>query len=265
MVWQVGRERILLAGGPAALLLQVAHPLIAAGVAEHSDFRRDSLARLRATLHPTLTATFGDREQALGAAEAVGAVHRRVVGVTEADAGRFAPGTPYAAADPDLALWVHATLIHTAMLVYALLVRPLRAEERERYYAEAKPFAVLFGVPRSALPPTVQDFDRYVGAMVNGQDIAIGAEARAIARAVLHPPIPVALGPVGAAMRLFTAGLLPPPLRSGFGLAWGGPEQRAFGIIRTALRRTLRVVPARLRYWPHYRVARQRMAKPSPK
>jgi uncharacterized protein (DUF2236 family) len=195
----------------------------------------------------------------------VGATHRRVVGVIAADAGRFAPGTPYAADDPDLALWVHATLIHTAMMVYALLVRPLRGEERERYYSEAKPFAVLFGVPQSTLPPTVQDFDRYVGTMVHGQDIAIGAEARAIANAVLHPPLPVGLGPVGAAMRQFTAGLLPRTLRTGFGLAWGGPEQRAFGIIRMSLRTALRAAPARLRYWPHYRVARQRMANPSPK
>src|SRR6059058_4391825 len=80
MVWRIGRERALLLGGPAALLLQLAHPLVAAGVAAHSDFRRDPFARLRATLDSVLTISYGDRSQAEAAAEAVAATHRRVRG-----------------------------------------------------------------------------------------------------------------------------------------------------------------------------------------
>ena len=55
VAWRVGRERLLLAGGPAALLMQVAHPLVAAGVSAHSDFEADPLRRLRGTMGTTLT------------------------------------------------------------------------------------------------------------------------------------------------------------------------------------------------------------------
>src|SRR6266536_6064854 len=79
-VWRIGRERVLLAGGAAALLLQVAHPLVAAGVAEHSDFPEKAFTRLRSTLDATLRITFGDREQAERAAARVRAAHARVRG-----------------------------------------------------------------------------------------------------------------------------------------------------------------------------------------
>src|SRR5262245_43190850 len=64
VAWVVCRERVGIAGAQAALLLQLAHPLVAAGVAEHSSFRADTLGRLRGTLQATLTALFGDSAQA---------------------------------------------------------------------------------------------------------------------------------------------------------------------------------------------------------
>src|SRR5438093_7825050 len=88
MLWRVGRERVLLAGGPAALLLQLAHPLVAAGVAAHSDFRLDPLARLRATMFAVLAISFGDLEQAESAATAIRAVHGRVTGRLGRPVGR---------------------------------------------------------------------------------------------------------------------------------------------------------------------------------
>jgi hypothetical protein len=114
-VWRVWRERLLLLGGPAALLLQLAHPLIAAGVAAHSSFRDDPLRRLRATLDATLTVVFGDRRQAQMAAARVGKLHQRVRGRLPMKAGCFPAGTVYRASDPQLALWVHATLVVVAL------------------------------------------------------------------------------------------------------------------------------------------------------
>src|SRR5918993_5866268 len=61
--WRIARERVVLAGGPAAPPLQIAHPLVAAGVAAHSDFATDPLRRLRGTLDAVLTVTFGDAAQ----------------------------------------------------------------------------------------------------------------------------------------------------------------------------------------------------------
>ncbi|HVF13133.1 MAG TPA: oxygenase MpaB family protein, partial [Acidimicrobiales bacterium] len=98
-VWRIAREKAILAGGPAALLLQVAHPLVAAGVVNHSDFESDPLGRLRHTLDSLLTVVFGDRAQAETAVAVVAAVHRPVRGVS-------GTGAAYRADDPELALWV---------------------------------------------------------------------------------------------------------------------------------------------------------------
>ncbi|MEA2704092.1 MAG: hypothetical protein QOD63_2037, partial [Actinomycetota bacterium] len=99
-VWRVAREKIVLAGGPAALLLQLAHPLVAAGVADHSEFESQPLHRLAGTLTAVLTATFGDRHQAEAVGRRVAAVHRRVTGTLSARTGPFPAGAPYRAADP---------------------------------------------------------------------------------------------------------------------------------------------------------------------
>src|SRR5438270_2462341 len=105
MIWNVARERVLVAAGPAALLMQLAHPLVAAGVAAHSDFRRDPFARLRSTLDATLKISFGDTAQAHRAATRVMTVHRRVRGRLGERVGRFPAGTTYDATDPRLAMW----------------------------------------------------------------------------------------------------------------------------------------------------------------
>ncbi len=150
--WLIGRERVVLAAGPAALLLQLAHPLVAAGVAEHSDFSTDPLRRLRGTLDATLTVVFGDRQQALAAAARVAARHRSVAGHTQLPVGRFPAGTAYRAADPELARWVHATLVWTALELFDALVAPLSLAHRSRYVREMTAFGQLFGVPEHLLP-----------------------------------------------------------------------------------------------------------------
>src|SRR2546427_5122518 len=132
--WHVGRERALLLGGGAALLLQIAHPLVAAGVMDHSDFRKDPFARLRGTLETMLEITFGDGDQAAAAAHRVGAVHAGVYGQLGMPIGGVSSGTRYRATDPNLALWVHATLIYTALKGYAWFVGSISESERSRYY-----------------------------------------------------------------------------------------------------------------------------------
>src|SRR6266545_808516 len=99
-----------LGGGPA-VLLQVAHPLVAAGVFDHSDVRRDLWRRLVHTLRALYLIAFGTKEEAERVAEVVQTVHTRVHGATRTQLGRFPPGTPYSASDPELMLWVHATLV----------------------------------------------------------------------------------------------------------------------------------------------------------
>jgi len=259
LIWSVGRERSLLVGGAAALLLQVSHPLVAAGVAAHSQFRTDPLGRLRATLDATLRITFGDRGQAEAAARSVRRVHERVRGALPQGVGRFPAGTPYDASDPRLALWVHASLLSTSLEVYSRFVRPLAAGQRERYYQEAKPFARLFGVGDELLPPDYRAFRAYLDGMVSGADLAVGEDAKRLASGILAPPVPLADRPGRPVLRAVTAALLPPRLRRDFGLARG--SARGASAMAGPARLAVRGLPSRLRYWPHHRIALERVAQ----
>src|SRR5919201_1183445 len=134
VTWRVNREGVLLVVGGAALVLQVAHPLVAAGVAEHSNYREDPWGRLYRTLDLTTKIVFGSTEVAEEAAARIRHVHGRVHGETTEPGGRYPAGTPYDARDPELLMWVHATLVDTSLLVYTRYVGPLSIGEQQRYY-----------------------------------------------------------------------------------------------------------------------------------
>src|SRR4051812_31493403 len=191
----------LLAGGGRALLMQLAHRLVAHGVAEHSAFMDDPIARLVRTLRLTLTLVYGNEAQVERALDAINGVHRRVAG----------PG--YAASDPALLLWVHATLIDTSLRMHALLVRPLSDTEAAAYYEDMQRIGEALGVPRDAFPPDVPSFNAYVATM--NQTLQVSDTARSLAREIFRPR--GALTPALFATRSLTAGLLPEPLRVQYG------------------------------------------------
>jgi uncharacterized protein (DUF2236 family) len=256
MIWTVARERALIAVGPAALLMQLAHPLVAAGVAAHSDFRRDPFARLRATLHATLTISFGDSSQARRAAEGVGTVHRRVRGALGSDVGPYRRGARYDATDPALALWVHSTLVAAALDGYDALIRPLDLSERARYFDEAKAFAGLFGVGPDVMPADYEAFERYLAGMTDV--LSVGPEARALAGDVLDPPVRRALAPASRLGHLLTAAFLPEAVRAQYALEFGRRHRAAFRTVATTTRSAVRVLPDVVRFWPHARAAMRR-------
>jgi len=209
-----------LGGGPA-VLLQVAHPLVAAGVVQHSDYRGDLWRRLGRTLRALYLITYGARAEAQRAAEAVRTVHSRVQGKTDVQLGPFPPGTPYSASDPALMLWVHATLVEASLTVYQRFVRALSSEDQERYYREMALVARLFGTPASVIPPSLPEFHDYFAAEIAGETVAVTAPAREVAAVILDAPLPAPMRLLLPAHRLATAGLLPPRLRHEYGLRWG--------------------------------------------
>lgn len=244
VTWRINQEPALLLGGGRALLMQLAHPSVAAGVAEHSDFRRRPLHRLVRTLELTLALTFGTREQAMAAARQINGVHQRIRG----------PG--YSATDTRLLLWVHATLIDSALVAYGAFVRPPAPAERETYYQEAKLIGGLLGVPNAAYPPTLRDFERYFEGVVRGDELRVDDRARELAAAVLRPELGMVPGPVYLPLVALTAGLLPERLRREYGLRWGAWERFMFAGFRRALPPLLRVMPAPLRQLPPARSRR---------
>ncbi|MDQ6720931.1 MAG: DUF2236 domain-containing protein [Candidatus Dormibacteraeota bacterium] len=235
---RVNRENVLFLGGGRALLMQLAHPKVAAGVDEHSDFRSHPLRRLRRTLLMTMAIVFGSRETALAAARAVNQVHARV------------RGHDYRALDPDLLLWVHATLMDTALVTYETFVQSLLARDREDFYQEFKLLGELLGIPRDRFPDTLRDFDAYLDAMIESGAVRVDQRALNLARLVLRPRLRLLPGPAMIPFEVVTAGLLPPALRSQYGLTWGTGQQRAFRLAVRTLPRLVALTPPVLRVWP---------------
>lgn len=229
---RVSGQSAVLFGGGCALLLEIAHPLVAAGVAEHSDFRRDPFGRLRRTLDAMNAIAFGDARAAVAAARGIERAHGRVQGRLARTTGRFPAGTAYHGRDPELVRWVWATLADTALRVYERFVEPLPESARTAYHADHGAMARILGVPPELVPGDAAAFRAYFDAMLD-EALAVGDEAREIAKAVLEPPV----GSDGARfLRAITTGLLPPALREAFGLGWDERKAERFEALTRSVR-----------------------------
>jgi uncharacterized protein (DUF2236 family) len=259
VTWRVNREGVLLLGGGAALVLQVAHPLVAAGVAEFSNYREDPWGRLYRTLDLTTRIVFGDTETALEAGERIRNVHTRVHGVTKEPGGRYPAGTPYDATDPELLMWVHATLVDTSLRVYSRYAGSLTIADKQRYYEEQKLLAEQFGIPLERQPETFAAFNEYVSEMLASDRIAVTGALRDVVDATLRPELPLVARPFVEAIGLATTGLLPERLRADLGLPWSPLRERLLGTQRALLRRLVPVLPSLVRDFPPARSAQRRV------
>ncbi|MGI9590237.1 MAG: oxygenase MpaB family protein [Myxococcota bacterium] len=229
---RVSGDPVLIFGGGRALLLEVAHPLVAAGVAEHSDFRHDPFGRLQRTLEAMSAIVFRDRATALAAARSVERSHLRVRGTLARAAGPWATGTPYSGRDPDLMCWIWATLLDTALVVYQRFVAPLSEPALAAYHREQGALARLLGVPAQRVPDEPESFRRYLRGTLEGPALFVTDQAREIARAVLGAPA----GPWGETANLLAVGLLPERLRADFGLTWDEARERELRTLEARVR-----------------------------
>ena len=266
--WRLNREAMLLLGaGPRALLLQIAHPAVAAGVNDHSDFRTDPWRRLAGTLRSYLTIVYGSTAAARAEIRRLNTLHRGITG----------PG--YAARDPELSLWVHATLVDSTMAVADAWLEPLSQERRASYYAETMPIGRAFGVPDALLPLDVAAFDRYVAAMLAPDGpVRVSPIARQLAGVILRPPLaplaPLLPVPTAAARSVLarvppatyswtlwpSVGLLPRSVRDDYGLAWGVREQVVSAWLVAGFRSWRPLLPASFRQMPKALAADLRMS-----
>ncbi len=249
ITWEISRERALYLGGMRALLMQVAAPGVAQGVADHSDFREQPLQRGFNTFAAVNALVFGTQEDALRAAQRTHAIHGRVRGAN------------YTADDPRLLLWVHATLVDTTMFVHRLVFRGRRArspEEWVRAYEQTKIFAELFGVPRAMLPATLDDFDAYMRDTLASDLIEVTPTAVDIKNALLGAtPFLKLTAPTNY---VTAAAMLPPPLREAYGLELSLPVRLAFEVVVGSARTITPLLPPVVRYVPEYRQAMARVA-----
>ncbi|MGH9247296.1 MAG: oxygenase MpaB family protein [Acidimicrobiales bacterium] len=223
-----------------ALLLQLAHPAVAQGVADHSDFQRNPFKRLQGTLEAMYAIVFGSTELATGVGRRIHRIHE------------FITGPSYEANVPENLLWVHATLMDSALLAYTTFVGRLTAEEQETYYQEMKRVAEPFGLERRNQPPTLADFRAYFDDAVRtlevtdvGRDL-IGYIVRPSLPARLHIP----LAPALALHRLITVGTTPAPLRDRVGFSWDPKRQQRLDRWTRFLRRLFAIQPRAVRTAP---------------
>lgn len=256
--WRVNREAIVMLGGGRAALLQLAHPYVAYGVDQHSTTRHDPIGRFKRTFESVFAMVFGDLDTAIACARRVHGVHTKIRGAIHEHAGKFARGHRYEANDVDALFWVQATLIDTAVQTYELLVEPLTLAEKETYYGESRLFSALFGIPESTIPKDWPAFRRYVDATLASDAITMSRPAKEMANFLFQPPRPIA-GPAVGWYRIFTASLLPPRLRAELGMSWTQRDEtiaaRTIPLLRAIQKRT----PQRLRFFPDYVEAMQRM------
>lgn len=288
--WRLNREAALLLGaGPLAVLLQIAHPLVAEGVAQHSTFKDDPWARLEGTLRSYLRLVYGSGAVARAEIRRLNGLHRSVVGPVSDPAAAARLGASYAARDPELSLWVHATLVWATLVAVEHWLGSASLERRAGFYRETLVVGRLFGVPEDRLPADLDAFEVYVAGMlgpvgpVHPSDVS-----RELARAILHPPLaPVvehgavarvlgpARAPIAAVLRRAprsaltpmmapAVGLLPASLRAELGLPWG-PVERALDAWLTTMWRAWRpVFPPTVRWFPQALAAFERVGEPIP-
>jgi len=237
---RISGEQVLLFGGGRALLLEIAHPLVAAGVAQHSDFRANPFRRLKRTLDALSALTFRDRASAIATARSLSRSHERIRGVLSHAEGSFPAGTPYAASDPDLVRWVWSTLVETSVVVYEAFVAPLSAEALDEFYADHAAVARLLGIPPDRVPASWSDFRAFWNDVLSGGILSVGPDARAIAAALLDAP---GGGHNARTLRLVTAALLPERLREEFGLPWDDEAAARYAALSDSVRRLRATAP----------------------
>jgi uncharacterized protein (DUF2236 family) len=172
-------------------------------------------------------------------------VHRAVAGTDDR-------GEPYRALDPELLLWVHATLIDTSLAMYERFVGHLTPAELERYYEEMKALGEAYSIPRETMPSDYEAFRRYWDSMLAG-GIRVTETTRDVADAVLKPDLTPLAWPAVELLRMVTVGTLPDGLRSELGLSWGPARERALAGSQQAVRRLMPLLPSLVRRFPNAR------------
>ena len=245
IAWRVNAEPLVFTGGGRALLMQVAHPGVGAGVEQHSTYASDPWGRLFRTVDIMMKLSFGTPEESARQQRVLHAMHRKVKGTTDS-------GEPYSAFDSDLQVWVWATLVDTALMVYEMVQGRLPTAERERYYQESKLTAVGCGVAKDECPTTLADFEDYMDRVV-AEKLRVTDSARRVAKAAMVPPVPLPdplLGVLTRSNQLVTVGLMPASLREQFGYEWDDARQRRLDRQMRLMGGLSRVSPTSVRQLP---------------
>lgn len=250
MTWRIEKEAIFVLGSMRAILMQLAHPLIAVGSDRHSCLMSDPFGRAKRTFTLSQRFAFGSDAMVHDAARTINRLHTHVHGVLPIEVGAYAKGTPYKARDPELLLWAHASWVDTVLLTYSLFFGPLSSAEKDQYYQESKMRVRLLGLPTHVMPETMRDVELYINDMLNSNRLAATPQARRLVQQALFLSSSVWLRPLMHLNRFITCALLPPPIREIYGLQWDLRQQRNFDLLVQVVRAVLPHLPRGLRELP---------------
>lgn len=257
VTWRIDREAVVFLGAGRALLLQLAHPWVAAAIAEHSRTLADPIGRFHRTFDIVFAMVFGSLDRALLSSRQLHRRHSMIVGQMPEAVGPFAAGSRYCANDIAALRWVHATLADTALMAHDLVLPPFSAEERERYWTESRAFGALFGLTADDLPADWAGFAAYTTAMLQSDTLTVSAAAREVAAQIFDGARPWLRPPRW--YRALTASLLPERLRAGFGFELDERDIKSADNALKWIRRVYPKLPHRLRYVGPYQEAQARL------
>jgi uncharacterized protein (DUF2236 family) len=258
-----GDARIFGASG-YALLLQVTHPSVGAGVSQHSNFKEDPWGRLLRTLDYTSSVIYGGPDLAWEVGRRVREMHKRIKGVRP-------DGERYHALEPAPYAWVHATLAEAIVRAHNLFCRPaLGPAETDEFWAEWRRMGRLIGVRYEDLPETWPGLLSYFDRMVE-DELEDTEAAQDVLTSLIEPTAPPLPGlrrdwvwrvvswPSTQAGSLATLGMLPPTLRERLGVEWTPSRERRFRRMAALTRRARPLMPPQARnFGPHYLRWRQK-------
>ena len=237
-------DGVLIAGGGRAILLQVADPTVAAGVARHSDFAHRPVERLRNTLTFAYAVVLGTPDDAAAVSAHVQRAHRPVD----------------RASDAELQLWVAATLYETTVLVHEKVFGTTADALADEAYRDYAALGTALDMPAELWPTTRTAFSAYFDARVGA--LTVTGEARQIAHDLFAPvTAPLWLRASLPLARLLTLDLLPASVREAYGFEWAPRDQRRADRWWGTIRFLARVTPHRLRSWPYHHYLK-RLRKP---
>ena len=263
LTWRIDREAVIFLGAGRALLLQLAHPWVAAAIAKHSRTFADPIGRFHRTFGTVFTMVFGSLDQSLAAARQLHRRHAGITGHLPEAIGPFDKGSAYHANEVAALRWVHATLAETALMAHDLVLPALSFEEREQYWAESRRFGALFGLMPADLPLDWASFTAYTATMAQSDILTVSPAAREIVGQLFSSGRPWLRPPRW--YQALSVQMLPERLREGFGLSFDAHDRAAADRALAWIRRIYPMLPARLRHVGPYQEAQARLrGKPEP-
>ena len=238
-------ESIYLLGAGRAILLQLAMPQVGHGVARHSNFAANPVARLHGTLTYIYALSNGTEAQRAMVRDIVNIAHAPVKAAAAKDGSHPA----YSARDPRLQLWVAATLYSSAMQIHEHVFEPLAEAEAEELFQQYAVLGTELGMPAELWPANLQEFATYWAE--TSSQLRVDDTVRGVARELLEAKAaPLWVRALMPLARLMTKGLLGPELRELYGFSWSPRQQRAMGYVLSAARLSVKILPKAVRHVP---------------